>query len=299
MKKILIFVMMMLLLVALAGCEGVVPESTTEMISATAEAVAGQAAEVAEQAIAEVEEHTAGETHAVHWAYEGEGGPENWDELGYPDCAGATQSPINLASATGADLENIQFAYGDAAVKMLNNGHTIQVDQIEGSQVVIGGETYFLKQFHFHSPSEHTLNGGAFPIEMHLVHKTADESKAAVVGVFIREGAENAALASVWAHLPAEESPYVLNEHGEKVYTPQDTGESISLAALLPAEALFFRYEGSLTTPPCTSGILWSVLQTPIEMSAEQIAQFTRIMEGNNRPLQDLNARTLQVDETP
>ncbi len=163
MKKILIFVMM-LLLVALVGCEGVVPESTTEMISATAEAVAGQAAEVAEQAIAEVEGRTAGKRYTVHWAYEGEGGYENWDELGYADCAGATQSPINLTSATGADLENIQFAYGDAAVKMLNNGHHSEWIPSRGPSCDWGGgggggggEAYFLATVPTDMPPVNTL----------------------------------------------------------------------------------------------------------------------------------------------
>lgn len=288
--------LMMLLLLALAACSGEMPESASEVLS-TAEESASEALSTAEGLVAEQGETA--ETHAVHWSYEGEGAPENWAELGYNECAGATQSPINLASAAPTDLQNIQFSYGSAAVKMLNNGHTIQVDQIEGSQININGETYLLRQFHFHAPSEHTLNGEYFPLEMHLVHKTADEKKAAVVGVFIREGAENGAFAPVWANLPAEESPYVLNEHGEKVYTPQDTGQTISLAALLPAEGLFYRYDGSLTTPPCTSGILWSVMQTPLEMSAGQIAQFTNIIEGNNRPVQELNTRNLQVDATP
>lgn len=288
MKKILI--LMTLLLLALAACSGSLPESAEEIVSTAEEMVAEQLPATAEHS----------EEHAIHWSYEGEGSPENWVELGYSECAGTTQSPINLASATETDLENIQFGYGDAAVKILNNGHTIQVDKIEGSQIVIGGETYFLKQFHFHAPSEHTLNGEQFPLEMHLVHKTADEKKAAVVGVFIRLGAENGAIAPVWAHLPAEESPQAENPAtGQMEYVAQDTGESVSLAALLPSEALFYRYDGSLTTPPCSPNILWSVMQTPIEMSAEQIAAFTRIISGNNRPLQDLNARGLQLDDTP
>lgn len=291
-KRLTLTVMMFVLgLLALTACGGALPESASEVLPAMEEAVSEGVDTIAEQ--------VEGETHAVHWGYEGEGAPENWVELGYNLCAGETQSPIDLSNPTPANLENIRFEYGEAAVKILNNGHTIQVDQIEGSQIIIGGETYLLKQFHFHSPSEHTLNGEHFPLEMHLVHKTADESKAAVVGVFIREGAENEAFAPVWAYLPPEETEHELDAEGNTVYIPQETGATVSLAALLPAEQLIYRYDGSLTTPPCTPNILWSVIQTPLEMSAGQIAEFTRIMEGNNRPVQALNERTLQVDETP
>lgn len=289
MKKILILITLSLL--ALTACSTPLPESFSEVLP-TLETTVNE--------VASGEEHESAETHLVHWNYEeGEGSPENWDELGYELCAGTTQSPIDLTNSAPSDLENIQFEYGETAVKILNNGHTIQVDKIEGSQVVIGGETYLLKQFHFHAPSEHTLNGQDFPIEMHLVHKTVDDSKVAVVGVFIAEGAENEAFAPVWADLPAEESEYELDANGEKVYIPQETGATVYLSDLLPAEQLIYRYDGSLTTPPCTPGILWSVMQTPIEMSADQIAEFTRIMEGNNRPVQALNERDLQLDTTP
>lgn len=291
MKKILPLIIMMLFLLALAACSESLPESVSEVLPTL---------EMAAQEVVEaVEEQGSGETHAVHWSYEGEGAPENWDELGYSDCAGTTQSPIDLGNAAMSDLENIRFEYGETAVAILNNEHTIQVDQITGSQIIIGKDTYALKQFHFHAPSEHTLNGEHFAMEMHLVHKTADGAKTAVVGVFIKEGAENEAFAPVWAYLPEEETPYELEADGSKKYMPQETGATVYLGDLLPTEQLIYRYDGSLTTPPCTPNILWSVMQTPIEMSAEQIAEFTRIMEGNNRPLQALNNRVLQLDETP
>jgi carbonic anhydrase len=287
--------LLMLLLLALSACTDALPEGATEVLPEMP-AMEEFVSEEAEEAEAE---HEGSATHAVHWSYEGEGAPENWAELGYNECAGTTQSPIDLASAAPTDLQNIEFAYGDTAVKLLNNGHTIQVDQIENGQININGETYFLKQFHFHAPSEHTLNGQSFPMEMHLVHKTADDSKAAVVGVFIAEGAENPAFVPFWGNLPTEESPYELQADGSKKYTPQDTGATLYLADLLPGEQLVYRYDGSLTTPPCSPNILWSVMQAPIQMSPEQIATFTNIMEGNNRPVQALNERDLQVDTTP
>lgn len=294
MKKLLIS--MLLPLLVLTACSGSLPESISELLP-TLESAVGEVASVEE-------EHNSGETH---WSYDehGAGGPDHWASLHLGsgkenECGIGTQSPINLVNATETDLENIRFEYGEAPVKILNNGHTIQVDDIQGSHIVINGETYLLKQFHFHAPSEHRLNGQEYPLEMHLVHKTADGSKAAVVGIFIAEGAANDAFNPVWAHLPANESPKEQDPAtGEMVHVAQATGENVYLAALLPTDALFYRYDGSLTTPPCTTGILWSVMQTPIEMSAEQIAAFTRIMSGNNRPVQPLDERKLLLDATP
>jgi carbonic anhydrase len=236
---------------------------------------------------------TGDETQCVglyhHFDYEGEAPTENWAELTayYHTCASdAKQSPINLTGATTADLENIVFEYGEATVNILNNGHTIQVDRIEGSQIRISGDPYNLLQFHFHAPSEHTVDGQQYPIEMHLVHKAADE-RLAVVGVFITEGAENDAFVPVWDYLPAEENGTIA------------TGATIQVADLLPADQTIYRYSGSLTTPPCSENVIWSVMQNPVEMSAEQIAAFSAIIKDNNRPLQPLNARDLQLDETP
>lgn len=224
-----------------------------------------------------------------HFEYEGEDGPEEWAELSdhYETCGrGQEQSPIDLANATMTDLANISFDYGETAVNIINNGHTIQVNVSSGSHIVINGETYNLAQFHFHAPGEHTVAGRSYPLEMHLVHRAANKALA-VVGVFIAEGAENGAFAPVWEHLPAEETGLTA------------TGATVNVAALLPANQLFYRYNGSLTTPPCSEGVLWSVMSTPIEMSAEQIAAFTDIIEGNNRPVQPIAEGVLQLDETP
>ena len=224
-----------------------------------------------------------------HFEYEGEDGPEEWAELSasYETCGiGQKQSPIDLANATPTDLANITFEYGQSAVNIINNGHTIQVNVSSGSHIVIGGETYNLAQFHFHAPGEHTVAGQSYPLEMHLVHRAASKTLA-VVGVFIAEGAENAAFAPVWEHLPAEETGITA------------TGATVDVAALLPPAQLFYRYNGSLTTPPCSEGVLWSVMTTPIEMSAEQIAAFTEIIGGNNRPVQPIAAGALQLDESP
>lgn len=224
-----------------------------------------------------------------HWGYEGEGAPENWAELRveYEQCgSGQKQSPIDLATTTLPDLENVSFDYGETAVNILNNGHTIQVDKVEGNQITIGSETYQLNQFHFHAPSEHAVDDEHYPLEMHLVHQAANKALA-VVGVFITEGVENSAFATVWDHLPNEETEAIA------------TGATVNVADLLPPEQTFYRYSGSLTTPPCAQGVTWLVMKNPVEMSAEQIADFTNIIAGNNRPLQPLNARDVLFHETP
>ncbi|MCB0033661.1 MAG: carbonic anhydrase family protein [Anaerolineales bacterium] len=241
---------------------------------------------------------SAAETQCVivypHFGYDGEDSPENWAELSanYKACGlGQEQSPIDLTSAAMTDLDNIVFEYGQTAVNILNNGHTIQVDKIQDSQILIkdaqsNDVPFSLLQFHFHSPSEHAVDGQQYPIEMHLVHKAAD-GRLAVVGVFITEGAENSAFTPVWEHLPEEENGTIV------------TGATVQVARLLPEDQTIYRYNGSLTTPPCSEQVIWSVMKNPVEMSAQQIAAFTAIIEGNNRPLQPLNARALQLDDTP
>ena len=224
-----------------------------------------------------------------HFEYEGEDGPENWAELSehYETCSsGKEQSPIDLTNATMTDLENISFNYAETAVNIINNGHTIQVQVIEGSQIVINGETYSLIQFHFHAPSEHAVDSQGYPIEMHLVHRGAN-GNLAVVGVFIAEGAENTAFTPVWDQLPEEERGIIA------------TGATVHITDLLPTDKTVYRYSGSLTTPPCSENVIWSVMKNPVEMSAGQIAAFNSIIEGNNRPLQPLDAHALQLDETP
>ena len=148
----------------------------------------------------------------------------------------------------------------------------------------MGGVAYRLDQYHFHSPSEHTVDGKHFPMEMHLVHKSAD-GKLAVVGVFIAEGAHNRAFDPVWANLPAQK--------GVETHYP---AVKVDVDALLPAARTSYRYDGSLTTPPCSEGVSWIVMTTPIELSSEQVAAFTRLIKDNNRPVQKLNGRTILTD---
>jgi carbonic anhydrase len=224
-----------------------------------------------------------------HWTYEGEEGPEHWGSLddSYALCSnGRAQSPIDIADAQGADLADITFNYQTSMLNIVNNGHTIQVNYDEGSSIVYNEIEYQLVQFHFHHPSEHTLNGEAFDLELHFVHRDANGALA-VVGVMLREGeADNTAFAPVFDNLPQ---------------TPDDpppTDSFLNGADLLPAEHRYFTYTGSLTTPPCTQGVRWLVLQTPVEISAAQIEAFAALFELNARPVQPLNTRDLLDDST-
>ena len=232
------------------------------------------------------------EHHAPHWAYEGEAGPEHWGELS-PDWAlcstGLEQSPVDIPSSAPLNPADIAFGYDPSQLTILNNGHTIQVNYDPGSTIEVGGKSYELKQFHFHALSENTLNGVFAALEMHLVHQAAD-GQYAVVGVFINPGDENPSFEPVWSHLPATAGdPATID------------GVMVDADALLPAERTYYRYNGSFTTPPCTEGVQWLVLNTDISMSDGQIGAFTDIVDGNYRPVQPLNDREflLTVAATP
>lgn len=240
-----------------------------------------------------VAQEEAGDDHEegeVHWGYEGDEGPDNWASLSeaFALCGeGMAQSPIDITNATEADLADLEFSYGETAVNILNNGHTIQVNYDEGSTVTIDGTEYNLLQFHFHHPSEHTIDGEAFPMELHLVHADAD-GNLAVVGVMLAQGDEdNEAYASLWDVLPAEETD-----------GPVETEITLNVSDLLPEERTFYHYSGSLTTPPCSEGVNWNVLTTPVMLSAAQVEAFMNIFELNARPVQPLNDRELEVDRS-
>ena len=208
--------------------------------------------------------------------------------------AGTEQSPIDLTGAveaSDADLPDLTFDYHPSALALMDNGHTVQAAYDPGSTLVVDGETYELKQFHFHAHSEHTVDGKAAPLELHLVHAREDDqgvTHLAVVGVLIVEGAENPAYASVLDHLPTE-----VTEEPEAV-----DGQTVDAAALLPTDRTFFHYEGSLTTPPCSEGVSWQVMTTPVELSAGQIAAFTARYDDDFRPVQPLGDRELEVSGT-
>ncbi|HHH39322.1 MAG TPA: carbonic anhydrase family protein [Sedimenticola sp.] len=218
----------------------------------------------------------------AHWGYTGHGAPERWAELSpaYALCGtGKNQSPIDLSGFIEAELEPVDIAYQPGGTEVLNNGHTIQVNYAPGSSFTIDGHRFELKQFHFHAPSENRVNGVSFPMEGHLVHAD-DQGNLAVISVLFQEGAANPVVAAAWEQMP--------EQAGGKEALPQ----AVDAAGLLPADRDYYRFNGSLTTPPCSEGVVWVVMKQPVTVSQEQIGKFTHAMHHpNNRPIQPVNAR--------
>jgi carbonic anhydrase len=230
---------------------------------------------------------------APHWAYAGDEGPLHWADLdpSFSLCrSGASQSPIDLP-ASGAKKGAAQDKphWDPVPIHATNNGYSVQVDDQAGGLLVVDGTTYTLKQLHVHSPSEHTIAGKSFAAEIHFVHKSAD-GKLAVVALLLDPGKENPTLAPFLSHLPAKGAP--------PVDAPQDT---LDIAALLPAAPRFLRYQGSLTTPPCTEGVSWLVLEPDgsAQISSSELEALRGALPPNNlRPVQPLGAREV-VESSP
>lgn len=222
----------------------------------------------------------------VHWSYKGSEGPEHWGDLSHDFSlckTGVEQSPVDIPAHAPTNPGDITLNYKPSALNILNNGHTIQVNYDAGSTMTVGGKTYNLLQFHFHIPSEHELDGELKEMELHLVHQASD-GQLAVVGVLLVPGAENAALAPVFANLPAQ--------HQDAAPV---AGASVDAAGFVPADLTFYRYDGSLTTPPCSEGVKWQVMKNTVAVSQAQIDAFKAIFENDARPVQSLNERTFQL----
>jgi carbonic anhydrase len=226
----------------------------------------------------------------TEWGYAGPGGPEHWAGLSadYKVCAtGNQESPIDLRGAIPAKLGDLLIEWRPLPLRVTNTGHSVQVDAPPGSRLSMGGRAYELLQFHLHHPSEHLLDGRRFPMEIHFVHRGPGGDALGVVGVFVEHGAHNEALEAVLANMPAEA--------GASREAP--AGAVVQPHRLLPAGREFLRYEGSLTTPPCSENVDWAVLTQPIQASPAQVSAFERLYANNARPLQPLNRRFLLRSE--
>ncbi|VAW45634.1 Carbonic anhydrase, alpha class [hydrothermal vent metagenome] len=221
------------------------------------------------------------------WRYSDKEGPRYWGELSpeYKQCkAGKNQSPINLKDKTAlstAGLPGLDIYYRDVPLKVINTGHTLKINYPLGSYIKLGTARYELLQFHFHTPSEHQKDGFNYPMEVHLVHRDG-EGNYAVLGVIFQEGEENPALNILLKNLPKKVGKQEIHRRA-----------SLNPAKFLPGNTEFYKYSGSLTTPPCSEGVLWMVFKQPIDASAEQINKLNEIMGNNARPIQPNYARSL------
>ena len=223
--------------------------------------------------------------HKAHWGYKGDVGPSHWSQLNekFSMCSkGNMQSPINIIASDDKDLKPLGFSYNTNSSDVINNGHTVQVNIKSGSTVTIDGIAYELKQFHFHTPSENNINSKEYPLEAHFVHATK-EGKLAVVAVMFEYGAENPIINKIWSKFPLKEN------HNEKLELSQD-----DINAILPAYKEYYKFMGSLTTPPCSENVKWNVFKKSVTISKDQVQKFFDIYEhSNNRPIQKTNNRVI------
>jgi carbonic anhydrase len=223
----------------------------------------------------------------IPWDYAGEGGPAHWAQLKpeFSTCAnGQRQSPIAIedSDTLKGPAEAIEFRYVPSTGTVTNNGHTIEVQLSGENSLSVRGQTYKLVQFHFHHPAEERVNSRVYPMVAHLVHRN-DGGQLAVLAVLLEEGAANPLIQKVWTHMPLDVK--------DSVPLPADL---IHVGELLPRDQRYYQYMGSLTTPPCTEGVLWLVLKQPVSISADQLRLFGQLYANNARPLQSLNNRPVR-----
>lgn len=228
----------------------------------------------------DAQHHSAG----PKYGYSGADGPEAWGDLSpvYAACKqGHVQSPIDIRGAREQDLPHLEFHYRDVPLKIINNGHTVQVNYPTGSWMIVGDKKYELRQFHFHHPSEEHINGKAFDLTVHLVHSDSN-GKLAVVAVLVESGSANEAARRVFDNLPQTPG----QEH-------EIAGVIINARDFLPPRLGYYTFAGSLTTPPCTEGVTWIVLKTPAEVASDEVAAFAKLYPHNARPIQPIGGRSI------
>ena len=223
------------------------------------------------------------------WSYEGATGAEHWGDLDpeYAACnVGKEQSPIDIRNAEKAELPALRFEYKSGPLKyLINNGYTIRVnyhDAGSGGFLIAGGKRYQLTQFHFHRPSEEYIQGKPYDMVVHMMHEASD-GKLAGVAVLLKAGSANATIQQIWEHMPKTQGK-----------EEEIAGVEIDPAGLLPSDAAYYTYMGSLTAPPCTEGVTWFVLKNPVDISPEEINAFAMLYAHDVRPLQPLNGRVVR-----
>jgi carbonic anhydrase len=224
----------------------------------------------------------------AHWSYKGSTGPTKWGALEkeYSVCGlGKTQSPIDIRDdvATKADLPPINFDYKASTLKIIDNGHTIQVNYAPGSFITVGGKQYELVQFHFHKPSEEKLNGKSYDMVAHLVHRD-QQGNLAVVAVLLASTGANPLIKTLWDNLPKKKETEAVVD-----------AVTINVTDLLPSSKAYYTFVGSLTTPPCSENVTWFVLKNPTSISSDEIARFAKSYPMNARPVQPLNGRAVRA----
>jgi carbonic anhydrase len=228
----------------------------------------------------------------TRWSYEGTRGPEHWGDLdpGYAACKiGKEQSPIDIRNAKKAQLPAIRFEYKSGSLKIINNGYTaVRVDYAPGNGnfLFVGDQRYELTQFHFHHPSEESIQGQRFDMVAHLMHESSD-GKIAGVAVLLKAGSANTTVRQLWEQMPKTPGK-------EEVIA----GVEVNPTGLLPRDTSYYTYMGSLTAPPCTEGVTWFVLRTPMDISAEEISAFVALYPHDVRPPQPLNGRVVKESQS-
>ena len=223
----------------------------------------------------------------VHWGYEGDVAADLWGGLdaSFAVCdTGIEQSPVDLTGAVPGDAAEgggLDIRWQATEWEVVDNGHTIQINVAEGSSIVLEGREFSLVQFHFHLPSEHTVDGALSAMEVHFVH-AAEEGDLAVIGVLMQVGDADPTIQGLWDAIPGvDESPAAVG--------------ALDPGTLLPEGRAYYRYQGSLTTPPCSEVVSWVVMTESISVSVRQIDAFAALYPMNARPVQPLNDREIRL----
>ena len=229
-------------------------------------------------------EKTLPDCNGAYWSYRGTDGPGYWKDIcvSYGDCGGNIQSPVDIAGAVeDPSLQGLGGRFSESQIHLRNTGNTIALDMDNGSEITFDGVTYQMKEVHFHTPGEHSVNGSVYPVEVHMDFKNETTGQLAVISMFLREGAVNSFLTNILPFVPQAGQEY-------------HAAETINIATFFPTDLSYYTYTGSLTPPPCSENVTWIVLSEPLEASANQIGALTNKMPRNNRPVQQLNGRVIR-----